>query len=63
MRLGDERAVDLGRIDEAIKAYKRALVLDPDNADAHYNLAGIYERRGEKQAALRHLKAYRALIA
>ena len=30
---------------------------------AHYNLAGIYERRGDKQAALRHLKVYRTLTA
>ena len=40
-----------------------AIEADPNNADAHYNLAGIYERRGEKQAALRHLKSYRALTA
>ena len=55
--------VALGRIDDAIRAYQSALALDPDNADAHFNLAGIYERRGEKQAALRHLKMYRALSA
>jgi tetratricopeptide (TPR) repeat protein len=54
---------DLGRIDDAVAAYKRAIALNRDNADAHYNLAGIYERRGEKAAALRHLKAYRALTA
>lgn len=51
---------DLGRTAEAIAAYEQAIALE-DNADAHFNLAGIYERRGEKQAALRHLKAYRAL--
>ena len=44
-------------------AYRRAVMLDDHNADAHYNLAGIYERRGEKQAAIRHLKAYRSLRA
>ncbi len=50
-------------MDDALKTYRDALALDPRNADAHYNLAGIYERRGEKQAALRHLKVYRSLIA
>ncbi|HEX7829280.1 MAG TPA: tetratricopeptide repeat protein [Thermoanaerobaculia bacterium] len=54
---------DLGRPDDAMSAYQAAIALDPDNADAHYNLAGLYERQGEKQAALRHLKAYKALIA
>ncbi len=53
---------DLGRIDDALNAYAKAIALDPDNADAHYNLAGIHEQRGDKQAALRHLKAYRALV-
>lgn len=52
---------DLGRFDEALATYRRALDIDPTNADAHYNLAGLYERQGEKQAALRHLKAYRTL--
>jgi tetratricopeptide (TPR) repeat protein len=52
---------DLGRLTEAMEAYRRALQLDPENADAHFNLSGILERRGDKQAALRHLKAYRKL--
>jgi Flp pilus assembly protein TadD len=54
---------DLGRTEDAVQAYRQAIALDPDNADAHYNLAGILESRGDKQAALRHLKAYRSLIA
>ena len=52
---------DLGRIDDAMGAYAKAIALDPDNADAHYNLAGIYERRGDKAAAVRHLKACKRL--
>ena len=51
---------DLGRISEAIEAYRLAIDLDPENADAHYNIAGMYERRGDKAAALRHLKVCRA---
>ena len=47
------------RYDEAVASFHQAL----PEPDAHYNLAGIYERRGEKQAALRHLSAYRTLIA
>ncbi|HVT43273.1 MAG TPA: tetratricopeptide repeat protein [Thermoanaerobaculia bacterium] len=52
---------DLGEHQLAIDAYERALVSDPDLADAHYNLARLYERIGSKAAAIRHLKAYRAL--
>ena len=33
--------------------------LDRTLADAHYNLAGIYEQLGEPEAAFRHLRTYR----
>ena len=52
---------DLGRLDEAVEAYERALEIDDTLSDAHFNLAGILERRGDKPAALRHLKACRSL--
>jgi len=52
---------DLHREPDAIAAYREALALDPQFADAHFNLAGLYERRGEKAAALRHLKTYKRL--
>jgi tetratricopeptide (TPR) repeat protein len=35
--------------------------LAPGYADAHYNLALAYERRGEARAALRHWQAYARL--
>ena len=55
-----ELAADLELSDPA-EAYRRAIELDPDNADAHYNLAGILERSGDKAGAVRHLTRYRAL--
>jgi tetratricopeptide (TPR) repeat protein len=52
---------DLGRTDEAIAAYQATLAADPTSEDAYFNLARIYERRGERAAALRALKTYRSL--
>lgn len=52
---------DAGRLADAIAMYEKALALDPGNADAHFNLAGIHERRGDKAAAVRHLKAVKQL--
>ena len=49
---------DMGRLDDAISAYKRASSL----ADAHYNLSRLYELVGEHAEALKHLKTYRSLI-
>ena len=54
---------DLGRSEEAIDAYRAALRVDDSLADAHYNLAGLYEQVGDRPAALRHLKTYRALAS
>ena len=34
----------------------------PDFADAHFNLARLYERKGKSKDALRHLLAYRRLM-
>jgi tetratricopeptide (TPR) repeat protein len=53
---------DLRMPDEAILAYRTALAADEDCADAHYNLAQIYQARGEGPAALRHLRTYRKLV-
>ena len=53
---------DLGRRADAIAAYRRALEADEDFADAHFNLARLYEEAGKRTAALRHLKAYKLLI-
>jgi len=53
---------DLERESEAMLAYRNALALDPSFADAHFNLARLYERAGQSKNALRHLLAYRRLI-
>ena len=53
---------DLEMRDEAILAYRTALAADPACADAHYNLAALYERRGDPAAALRHQRTYRKLV-
>lgn len=52
---------DQERLDEAAVAYEQALTLDSTFADAHFNLAAVCEALGDRQAALRHLKSYRAL--
>lgn len=51
-----ERAVK-----DAIAAYEKAVSLDRMFPDAHFNLARLYERTGDKQAAVRHLSSYRTL--
>jgi tetratricopeptide (TPR) repeat protein len=40
-----------GRIDEAIAAFRRAIVLDPGNGDGHYNLGIALRQRGELRGA------------
>ncbi len=39
----------LGRQDEAIDVYKKAVEIKPENADAYYNIGVIYFNRGVKQ--------------
>lgn len=53
---------DEERFEEALQTYLQLIAADPGYADAHYNLAGLYERLGRKDAALRHLKTYKALL-
>jgi tetratricopeptide (TPR) repeat protein len=52
---------DRGADAEAMAIYAQVLFLDPHFADAHFNLARLHERRGDRLAALRHLSAYRNL--
>jgi tetratricopeptide (TPR) repeat protein len=52
---------DRARLADAVQCYRGALRLDADFADAHCNLGLLYERLGEPQSALRHLRTYRLL--
>ena len=52
---------DLGRHEEAVGAYRRAVEADPTCADAFFNLAQLYDELGQRAAAIRSLKAYKAL--
>jgi tetratricopeptide (TPR) repeat protein len=53
---------DMGREPDAMVAYREALALDPQLADAHFNLARLYEHAADPKASLRHLLAYRRLM-
>jgi tetratricopeptide (TPR) repeat protein len=52
---------DMDRSDDAAAAYRAALAVTPDLADAHFNLARLCEARGLRQDAVRHLSAFRKL--
>lgn len=53
---------DLGKPDEATEGYRQAIENDPLLADAYYNLSRLYERAGDRAAALRHLRSYSELV-
>ncbi|ANM30163.1 hypothetical protein ABI59_12155 [Acidobacteria bacterium Mor1] len=54
---------DLNCVDEAIEAYKLAIRANARFPDAHFNLGRLYEKRGERLLALRHLATYRRLTS
>lgn len=49
-----------GRLEEAVRAYRRALEIDPDLSGAHYGLAFLLVKRGDRVGAERHLRAFLA---
>ena len=52
---------DMGRVKEAIAAYKKAIEIDPVAPSAHYNIALIYaERQDWTQAVFWFEEALRA---
>ena len=46
----------LERNDEAEECLRKALELEPDNEEAHYNLGRVYKVKGELATAEKHLK-------
>ena len=53
----------LERHDEAIRCYRRALDVEPGLSGAHYGLAFLLLRRGEREPAGTHLEAFLASAA
>jgi Flp pilus assembly protein TadD len=47
-----------GRLDDAVRCYRRALELQPQLAGAHYGLAFLLLRRGDRPGAERHLQRF-----
>jgi tetratricopeptide (TPR) repeat protein len=47
-----------GRPEEAVRAYRRALEIDPSLAGAHYGLAFLLMKRGDNAGAEKHLQAF-----
>ena len=49
------------KLAEAVEHYTQALKQEPHYADAHYNLALVYERIGEPMPAAKQWRAYLAI--
>ena len=49
-------ALDVKNYDEAISMYKKAIVINPDFAEAHYNLGWIYVEKGMLDEAISEYK-------
>jgi len=67
---GCDRGLQLGRPAAGRRAaagggagLSKAIRADPQHADAHFNLAHLFEELGRKQGAVRHLQIYRRLAA
>ncbi|MFZ9899018.1 MAG: tetratricopeptide repeat protein [Gemmatimonadaceae bacterium] len=48
----------IGRIEEAIRSYKKAVDIDPTASGAHYGLAFLLVKRGDVAGATKHLEAF-----
>ncbi len=48
-------------VEEKIEACKQAIRIDPDNADAHYNLGGVYVILNDRGSAFEQYKILKSL--
>ena len=46
-----------GKTDEAIEQYRKALTIEPGNAEIHYRIGNSYVQEGQVAAAIPHFKA------
>jgi Flp pilus assembly protein TadD len=49
-----------GRLEDAIRSYRRALEVAPEQLGAHYGLAFLLLKRGDRAGAMTHLDAFLA---
>ena len=49
-----------GRMEDAIRSYRRALEVAPSLSGAHYGLAFLLLKRGDRAGAMQHLDAFLA---
>ena len=49
-----------GRLEDAIRSYRRALEVAPEVSGAHYGLAFLLLKRGDRAGAMSHLDAFLA---
>ena len=47
-----------GRLEDAIRSYRRALEIAPELSGAHYGLAFLLLKRGDRAGAMSHLDAF-----
>jgi tetratricopeptide (TPR) repeat protein len=50
---------DEGNLVQAIGAYKKAVEVNPESAEAHYRLALAYKRSGEGKEAEQEMRLYK----
>ena len=53
-------AAQIGKLDKAVDAFKKALSIQPNNADAYYNLGNVLHKQGKLEEAV---EAYKKLIS
>ncbi len=52
---------ELGKYEDAIKSFKQAIRIDPDFAEAHYNLGGVYSCLNDRDSALEQYEISKSL--